>query len=133
MQDLRRITLVDDEPHIREIIRIALEQIGGFTVDACDSGYSALENAVSFRPDIVLLDMMMPGMDGIETYCKLREIDEVRYKPIVFITAKVQYHEIKRYRDIGASDIIAKPFDPIALPNHVYAIWENHYRQVVNA
>lgn len=133
MQDLRRITLVDDEPDIREIIRISLEHIGGFRVNICDSGYSALESAASFRPDIVLLDMMMPGMDGIETYGKLREIDEVRHKPIVFVTAKVQYHEVEQYRDLGASDVIAKPFDPIALPNHIYAIWENHFRQAFNA
>jgi len=121
---LCRILMVEDEPDIQEIARIALEEIGGFTLSLCDNGQEALEKVPAFQPHIILLDMMMPGMDGIQTFHSLRTNPDVDDIPIVFVTAKAQKHEIEQYKAIGAADVIPKPFEPITLPDHVRSIWE---------
>jgi CheY-like chemotaxis protein len=120
---LQRITWIEDAPDIRTIGEISLGQIGGFTLDLCASGEEALVRTASFNPDLIILDVMMPGMDGIETYKKLREIPSLKHTPIVFLTAKAMSKEIVVYRSLGAADVIAKPFDPLALPDRVRGIW----------
>jgi CheY-like chemotaxis protein len=121
--DLRRILFVEDDPDIQMVARIALEVVGGFEVLGCGSGAEALAAVVQFAPDLILLDVMMPGMDGLATLAALRELPEVRDVPVVFMTAKVQTQEVARYRELGAEDVIAKPFDPMTLPDRVRAIW----------
>jgi CheY-like chemotaxis protein len=121
---LRKITYVEDEPDIREIAKIALADIGGFEIDLCESGAEALRRSAGFRPDMFLLDVMMPGMDGMETFCILRAVPEFAYTPFAFLTAKVQEHEIRRYRDLGIAGVIVKPFDPITLADTVRRLWE---------
>lgn len=123
-KELKNITYVEDEPDIREIARIALETLGGFTLDICSSGADAVARAPNFDPDLILLDVMMPGMDGIETFRKLRDEPSLRRTPIVFMTAKAQPEEIEQYMALGAVGIIAKPFDPLTLPDNVRAIWK---------
>lgn len=123
-RELKNITYVEDEPDIREIARIALETLGGFTLDICSSGADAVARAPNFDPDLILLDVMMPGMDGIETFRKLRDEPSLRRTPIVFMTAKAQPEEIEQYMALGAVGIIAKPFDPITLSDNVRAIWK---------
>lgn len=123
MNELHRITYVEDEPHIREIVQLALEELGGYTLHVCESGAEALDTAPIFHPDLVMLDVMMPGMNGIETYRALRAIPATAHTPIVFVTAKAQPHEIAQYKALGAAGVIAKPFNPITLPDEVQAIW----------
>lgn len=123
MKSLQRITFVDDEPDIREIVQLALEQLGGFTMHLCESGPQALETAPIFHPDLFLLDVMMPGMNGIQTFRRLKEIPEIAGTPIVFMTAKAQTHEIERYHSLGAAGVIQKPFNPLTLPADIQAIW----------
>jgi len=123
MKELQRITYVEDEPHIREIVQLALEELGGFTLHVCESGPEALDTAPMFHPDLVLLDVMMPGMNGIQTFRSLRELPQLSNTPIVFVTAKAQKHEIQQYKSLGAVDVIAKPFNPITLPADLQAIW----------
>lgn len=121
-----RIMYVEDEEDIREIARISLETVGGFSVDLCGSGPAAIERAPKFRPDIIIIDMMMPGMDGIETMQalkKLRQLDDI---PMVFMTAKIQQSEIDYYLAAGASAVVPKPFDPMTLPGRILAIWRQH-------
>jgi CheY-like chemotaxis protein len=122
--DLRKITYVEDEPDIREIARIALADIGGFEVDLCGSGPEALRRSTGFHPDMFLLDVMMPGMDGMETFRTLRAMPEFADTPFAFLTAKVQEHEIRRYRGLGIAGVIVKPFDPITLAETVRRLWE---------
>jgi len=122
---LSRITYVEDEPDIREVAQIALETLGGFTLDICSSGAEALEKASAFRPDLILLDVMMPDMDGIETYKRLKSLPQLRDTPIIFMTAKAQAHEVASYNALGALGIITKPFDPISLGDEIQSIWEN--------
>ena len=120
---LRRITYVEDEPDIRVVAQIALEELGGFTVHVCPSGIEALDKAPAFQPDIIVLDVMMPGMDGIETFHALKADPRLAIAPIIFMTAKVQSHEVERYKAIGAAAVIAKPFDPLTLPDQIRAVW----------
>lgn len=122
---LSRITYVEDEPDIREVAQIALETLGGFTLDICSNGAEALEKAPAFRPDLILLDVMMPDMDGIETFKRLKSLPQLRDTPVIFMTAKAQVHEVASYETLGATGIITKPFDPISLSDEIQSIWEN--------
>jgi CheY-like chemotaxis protein len=123
--ELNRITYVEDEPDIREVATLALETLGGFTLDVCVDGADAVEKAPGFGPDLILLDVMMPGMDGVETFQKLRHIPSLVNTPIIFMTAKAQPAEIDRYKSLGCAGVIAKPFDPITLPDEVRTIWND--------
>jgi two-component system, OmpR family, response regulator len=123
----KRILMIEDEPDIQAIARLALELVGGFTVELCGSGQEALRKAPAFAPDIILIDVMMPGMDGPSTLRALRAMPELAATPVVFMTAKVQPHEIARYKEMGALDVIAKPFDPMALPETITSIWQRHH------
>ena len=124
---LGRILYVDDEPDIREVAKIALEVMGGFTVQACESGEKALAEAPSFKPDLILLDVMMPRMDGPETFAALRQIEALTAVPIVFFTAKAQRAEVQALLELGALDVLAKPFDPMTVAQTVSEIWMRHH------
>ncbi|MGP4845056.1 response regulator [Marinobacter sp. 1Y8] len=124
MSALQKVLYVEDEPSIQAVAQLALEAVGGFTVKICSSGETALEEVVGFGPDIILLDVMMPGMDGPQTLRALRGISELDDVPIVFMTAKVQPSEIESYLKMGGVDVIAKPFDPMTLSDKVREIWQ---------
>jgi CheY-like chemotaxis protein len=121
---LKKILYVEDEPDIRLIAELALESIGGFTLEVCESGADALAKGQHFAPDLLLLDVMMPEMDGPTTLQALRRLPGLEATPVIFMTAKVQAQEIAEYRDLGALDVIAKPFDPMTLAAQVEAIWQ---------
>lgn len=123
---LKKILLVEDEPDIRMVAKLALESVGGFSVEACASGQEALARAETVAPDLVILDVMMPGMDGPATLGALRALPSLGATPVLFMTAKVQPQEIAHYRSLGAIDVVAKPFDPMTLAQAVKAIWEKH-------
>lgn len=124
MAELNRILLVEDEADIQTVARLALETVGGFTVQVCGSGQEALQALVSFNPDLILMDVMMPGMDGPATLSELRELPQGRDIPVVFMTAKVQRSEVQQLREQGVIDVIAKPFDPMTLADQVRVLWE---------
>lgn len=124
---LRRIMFVEDELDIQIVARLALEDIGGFTVEVCGSGTEALTRAPRFRPELILLDVMMPPPDGPATLQALSSRPDSASTPVVFVTAKVQHHEIARYRELGAIDVIVKPFDPMRLADQVLEIWRRHH------
>ena len=124
---LRHIVLIEDEADIQAVAKLALEAIGGFTVDTFSSGSEAVARVPALAPDLILLDVMMPGMDGPTVFEALRKIPQTQHTPVIFMTAKAQAQEIVRYRDLGALDVIAKPFDPMTLATTVRAIWERHH------
>ncbi len=124
VQALTRILYVEDEPDIQIVAKLALETLGGFSVQICSSGEEALQIVPEFKPQLVLLDVMMPAMDGPTTLQKLRELPAFAQTPIVFMTAKVQPSEVAEYKQLGAIDVIPKPFDPMTLSDQVTAIWE---------
>ncbi|WP_415182682.1 response regulator [Phaeovulum sp.] len=121
---LKKILHVDDDDDIRAVTRLALELVGGFTVFQCASGQEAIEQAESFAPDLILLDVMMPGLDGVQTFHRLKEVEALASLPIVFATAKVHAESVQQLHAIGAAGVIAKPFDPIELSNKLNLIWE---------
>ncbi len=123
MTTLERILYVEDEPDIQAVAKIALEMVGGFTLQVCSSGQEALDSAEGFAPQLVLLDVMMPGMDGPTTLQNLRQLPALASVPVVFMTAKVQPQEVAHYKSLGAVDVIPKPFDPMSLAEQVRAIW----------
>lgn len=123
MDKLTRILYVEDEPDIQTVARLALETLGGFTVQICSSGDEALRRSSSFEPQLILLDVMMPVMDGPSTLKMLRALPQFAGTPVVFMTAKVQPSEVAHYLELGAVDVIAKPFDPMTLSTQVQAIW----------
>lgn len=124
MAELKRIMYVEDEPDIQAVAKLALEALGGFEVKICSSGKEALECVVAFSPDLILLDVMMPGMDGPTTLKAMRDRQELSLTPVVFMTAKVQPQEVMEYKNLGALDVIPKPFDPMTLADNVRKIWE---------
>ena len=123
---LSKILYIDDDADIREIVRMSLEMVGKYQVAACGSCADALELVDDFDPDLLLLDVMMPGTDGPETLQVLRDRDSAAVAPVIFITAKVQAGDMARYKDIGVLDVIVKPFDPMGLPGQIEETWQRH-------
>lgn len=124
---LQNILYVEDEPSIQAVAQIALESVGGFNLRICSSGEEALEIAVAFKPDLLLLDVMMPGMDGPATLEALRKLPELTNTPAMFMTAKVQPDEIAHFKSLGALDVIAKPFDPMTVSDLIKSIWISNF------
>jgi len=125
---LNTILMVEDEPDIQTVAKLALESIGGFTIHVCSSGQEAIDAAPGLQVDLILLDVMMPGMDGPSTLQALRKLPETANTPVVFMTAKVQPQEVLQYKEYGAIDVIPKPFDPMNLSDNLREIWEQYQK-----
>jgi two-component system cell cycle response regulator len=121
---LRTILYTDDEPDIRLIVQTALTLAEGLTVHTADSGERALELAHQLQPDLLMLDVMMPGLDGPATLKRLRADPAIAQIPVIFVTAKSTPEDVVRFRALGALAVIPKPFDPIQLPTQVLALWQ---------
>jgi two-component system, OmpR family, response regulator len=124
MKPLTRILLVEDDPDVQLVAALALRRLGGYTVEVCGSPREAVRAAESFGPDLILLDMMMPGMDGIATLAKLRQETATAAIPVIFMTARVRPHEVGRYTELGALGVVAKPFEPDVLAETIRSLWE---------
>lgn len=129
MATLSQVMYVEDEPDIQIVAQIALEDIGGFRLKICSSGSEALSEAVAYDPQVFLLDMMMPDMTGIETMAALLKLPELKNVPVIFMTAKVQSHEVEHYMSLGAIGVIPKPFDAMTLAEQISNIWNQHEEQ----
>lgn len=123
--EIRTVLLVDDEPDIRLIGQLSLSRVGGFEVRVAASGEEGLRLAREQAPDVLLLDVMMPGMTGPMVLRELRADPSTRDIPVVFVTAKVQRHEIREYMEFGAAGVVGKPFDPMTFPDEVRRIFES--------
>ena len=114
MTDIR-ILLVDDEPDIREVVDVSLSLDPQFTTRACASGADALVMAARWSPSLILLDVMMPLMDGPTTLANLRKNPGTAHIPVLFLTARTQSAEIEQYISLGVQGVLSKPFDPMTL------------------
>ncbi len=119
---IRRVLLVDDEDDIREVAAMSLETVAGWEVMAARSGREGVRIAAQQKPDVILLDVMMPDMDGVATYQELRQNESTRDIPVVFLTAKAQAIEKRGFRELGANGVISKPFDPLTLSTEISEI-----------
>lgn len=123
--EIHHVLLVDDEPNIRLIAQTGLQALTDWTVTLAENGEEALTCARAKRPDLILLDMMMPDMDGPTTLTQLRKLDNLKDVPVIFMTAKVQSHEVDEYLKMSAAGVISKPFNPMTLHEDVLNIVGN--------
>ncbi len=125
--NLQRILMVEDDPDIQTITKFTLEAVGGFTVQVCGEGRCALETTRSYNPDLILLDVMMPDLDGPGVLKLLRANPDTKQIPVIFMTAKAQPSEIAEFKQLGAVDVIPKPFDPMTLSDTIRSIWKESH------
>lgn len=118
-REIRRVLLVDDDQEILFIAKMALESLGGFSVCTCASGSEALDQAPGFSPDLLLLDVMMPGMTGPETLAALRGIPALAETPAIFLTGVSPGDGTAATRSLGVAGVIRKPFDPLTLADRI--------------
>lgn len=122
MARLKKILYVEDDLDIQAIAKIALEDIGGFKVEICSSGIEAVELVEAFEPNILVLDVMMPVLDGPQTLSEIRKIKGFETMPAIFLTANVQPSEVSFLKEKGATLVISKPFDPMTLAEQIKAV-----------
>jgi len=120
---LQRVCYVEDDEDIQRIVRMSLERVGKMDVCVCGDPLVSIERMIEFKPDLVLLDWMMPGLDGPALFRKMQEHPETKAMPVVFITAKASPRELEELRSIGALGTISKPFSPKDLPDQLRALW----------
>jgi len=119
---VQHVLLVDDDDDLRIVGEMALASVGGFDVRCASSGEQGLQMVHERAPDVILLDVMMPGLDGPQVFERLRSDPSTAAIPVIFMTAKIQTHELEQYRALGASGVIPKPFDPMTLADEVRAL-----------
>jgi two-component system OmpR family response regulator len=119
---LRNVLLVEDDDHIRLIVKVSLTRLTKWTIAEARNGKEGLEMALHSPPDLFLLDIMMPVMDGLTLFRHIRAEESLRHIPVIFMTAKVQFEEIESYIALGARGVITKPVDPMTLPEKITAI-----------
>jgi DNA-binding response OmpR family regulator len=124
MTSRKKVLLIDDEDDIREVAALTLETMADFEVLAASDGMSGVEQAKLHQPEVILLDVMMPGFDGLSTFALLQELQSTRGIPVIFMTARIQGADRRRLSELGALGIIAKPFDPMTLSDEVLALLE---------
>lgn len=123
----KHILIVDDEDDIREVAELALEAVGGWQVSTASSGLVGLAKAAAEQPDAILLDVMMPDMDGLETFQKLRANAVTQQIPVILLTAKAQATDQNRFLEVGVTGIITKPFKAMLLADQIAELldWDN--------
>ena len=122
-QPLSRICYVEDDEDVQRIVRLSLERVGKMTVEVIGDPLVAIERISLFKPDLVMLDWMMPDMDGPTLFRRMKEVPASSSLPVVFITAKASVRELDELRAMGAVGTISKPFAPKELPDQLRAIW----------
>jgi two-component system, OmpR family, response regulator len=123
MSELSKILIIDDDDSIRRIAELTLTRIGKFEVKLCKTHTEAFELLNTYVPDLILLDVMMPGMDGPTVLINLRQNVKTASIPVVFMTAKIQRHEVEAYSKLGATGLIRKPFEPAELPGELRRLY----------
>src|SRR5580698_3013777 len=118
----RKILIIDDEDDIREVAALSLESVAGWDVAAASSGAQGLIRAAEYQPDAILLDVMMPGMDGPSTFRELRKNPVTSAIPVLLLTAKVQATDQRRFADLGVEAVLFKPFDPLTLSAQICGV-----------
>ena len=118
----RRVLIIDDEDDIRQVAALSLETVAGWDVIVASSGAQGLQRAAEHLPDAILLDVMMPGMDGPTTFRELRKNPATAKIPVLLLTAKVQGPDQRRFADLGVEAVLLKPFDPLTLSTQMEQI-----------
>jgi CheY-like chemotaxis protein len=123
MKQLKKILYAEDEPDVQTVVELTVQTMSDYEIKVCDNGKRLLECVEEYNPDLILLDVMMPEMDGPTTFKNLQENIKTKAIPVVFMTAKAQIHEIEIFKETGIWGVITKPFDPMNLCNEIAKIW----------
>ena len=123
IEPLTRVMCVDDDPGMLQIAKICLQDMAGYSVELCSSGQEAVEKSARFLPQLALVDMMMPDMDGVETVNRLRSVENLAQLPVILVTAVMGPAEANNCHEANAIAVISKPFDPMSLADRVRSEW----------
>lgn len=126
MKELKKILYAEDESDVQTIVEISVWSTSSYEIKICENGKKLLDCVECYNPDLILLDVMMPEMDGITTLKNLQLNDKTKNIPVIFITAKAQDREIELYNQSGVIGVITKPFDPISLCPNIKDIWDRY-------
>lgn len=126
MKELKKILYAEDELDVQTIVEISVWSTSDYQIKICDNGKLLLECIDDYHPDLILLDVMMPEMDGLTTFKNLQLDEKTKNIPVIFITAKAQVHEIKEFQESGIIGVITKPFDPMLLCSNIKDIWDKY-------
>jgi CheY-like chemotaxis protein len=132
-RSLKQVLVIDDDPDLLAVTSLALSTLGGYAVETCAAPAGAIEAVRGFGPDLVLLDVAMPGLDGIEVLGAMREVPATSGIPVVFMTAHADHRRIPLLDDRACLGVIRKPFDPAALPDRLEEFWRLHGRRRLEA
>lgn len=127
MQELKKILYAEDEPDVQTVVEMTVQAMSDYEIKICDNGKKLLDCVEDYNPDLILLDVMMPEMDGPTTFKNLQQHKKTKDIPVIFMTAKAQVHEVEKFKEIGALGVITKPFDPMSLCDEILEIWKNNY------
>lgn len=127
MPELKKILYAEDEPDVQTVVELTIQSMSNYQIKICDNGKKLLECVNDYNPDLILLDVMMPEMDGPTTFKNLQANEETKNIPVIFMTAKAQVHEVETFKETGALGVITKPFDPINLCDEIQTIWNSKY------
>jgi CheY-like chemotaxis protein len=116
---MRRILIIDDEDDIREVAALSLEATAGWQIFTASSGLAGIDIAIAEQPDAILMDVMMPGVDGPTTFSNMQQNPDVAHIPVLLLTAKVQGVDQRRFAGLGLAGILFKPFDPLTLAKQI--------------
>jgi len=123
MSELKKILYAEDEPDVQTVVELTIEAMSDYRLKVCENGKRLLECVEEYSPDLILLDVMMPEMDGPTTFKNLKLNENTKNIPVIFMTAKAQIHEVEIFKETGALGVITKPFDPMELCDEIQRIW----------
>lgn len=126
MKSIKKILYAEDEIDLQTIVEITIRTTSEYEVKICNNGKELLNCVDDYKPDLILLDVMMPELDGPSTFNCLKENDNTKDIPVIFMTAKAQTHEVANFKKSGAMGIITKPFDPMQLCSEIEGIWKEN-------
>lgn len=128
MKELKKILYAEDERDVQTIVEISIWSTSSYAIKICDNGKLLLDCVEDYNPDLILLDVMMPEMDGITTLKNLQLNEKTKDIPVIFITAKAQAHEVSSFNESGVIGVITKPFDPMLLSSNIKEIWDKNLK-----
>lgn len=123
MASLQRILYAEDEPDVQTVVELTIQSMSDYEIKICENGKVLLDSIDEYCPDLILLDVMMPEMDGPTTFKTLKAQEKTKDIPVIFMTAKAQVHEVEIFKESGALGVITKPFDPVNLCSEIEEIW----------
>lgn len=124
MSNLKKILYAEDEPDVQTIVKMVIESMSDYDLKTCENGKELLNCVDDYNPDLILLDVMMPEIDGPTTYKYLQANEKTKDIPVIFMTAKAQVHEVQLFKESGVIGVITKPFDPVMLCTEIQTIWD---------